>query len=185
MEAQTDRLDCTLSHLSNIHALNLDMAALGDMNLCFSKWSDHAGNLAALVEKVNMVQVTCSLDQLVNCPTRSQLVGSEVKTSIIDHVYTNCSHKFTNPKVIPFGDSDHLGVLVAKITTLETSRPQTLRLRDYKKADTESMLQDIASQGINDLVLAIPDLDTAAEVFAHDIWFYLSKYAPIRVVPIK
>ena len=185
MESQAERLSRILSHWSDIERLGLDHVILGDMNLCYSKWTSLADPQQQLIDKVKAAQVMSVLEQLVNTTTRTQQVLEVINNSIIDHLYTNCGPRLTAPEIIPVGESDHLGVVVTKITKQVTTRTSTLRLRDYKNIDTAAMLEDINNQDINSLVMAIPELEEAAEVFAREVNFYLSKYAKVKISPVK
>ena len=114
MGAQQDRFSRTLQHWSELATRNQDLVILGDINLCYKKWSGTGDTQQVLIDKVKAVQVTHALEQLIDQPTRSQLVEGVVNQSIIDHLYTNCSNKLSTPQVISIGDSDHLGIKVSK-----------------------------------------------------------------------
>ena len=184
-ESQVDRLTRMLAHWSELDALGFDMVTLGDMNLCYTKWTELGCQSQALIDLVKASQLTCTLEQLVNVTTRSQLIGDDVITSTIDHVYTNCGDRLTEPEVIPVGDSDHLGIVVCKIINTLAPAPQSIRLRDYKNAEIPALLNDVASQGINELIMSITDLDEAASTFKREVGFYLTKYAPVKVMTLK
>lgn len=167
-------------------ALNLDHVIMGDMNLCYRKWAVTTDPKQRLIEKVKAAQVTLTLDQLVNTITRTHQVLDMVNHTLIDHVYTNCSTRLTPPTVIPVGDSDHLGIVVTKIISAGTAKASQIRMRKYKTTDiAATMLEDINSQDINGLVMAIQEPDEAAAVFAREVGHYLSKYAKVKTTLIK
>lgn len=88
-DVQQERLSRILTHWSELEAMRLDLVLQGDVDLCYRKWSTTRDTNQAMIDKVKSAQMSCSLVQLVDQPTRSQLVEGTVKDSIIDHCYTN------------------------------------------------------------------------------------------------
>ena len=116
---------------------------MGDMKLCSHKWIAPIDTQKLLIDKVKAVQMTVVLEQLINTTTSTQEVFNVINNSIIDHSYTNCSTRFTTPKVTPVGESNHLGLVVTKITKVSATCTSTIRLRNYKNIDTVALLNYI------------------------------------------
>ena len=62
MDAQSERLSRILQHWTEVDDLDLDHIAKGDMNLCFTKWTNTADPLAILINKVKSTQVTTAME---------------------------------------------------------------------------------------------------------------------------
>ena len=75
--------------------------------------------------------------------TRSEMSGSGVSKSCIDHIYSNTPLKCSTPSVVSAGDSDHLAVMITKFTRELRLKPQTILKRNYKHFDEAMFLKDI------------------------------------------
>lgn len=180
MKSQADRLTRTLSTWADIDKSGLDHVIMGDMNLCFRKWTAPTDTQKQLIDKVKAAQMTLALEQMICNTTRTQKVLDVIKNSIIVHLYTNCSSRLTTSEVTPVGESDHLGLVVTKLTKVSTTRTSSLRLTEYKNMNTVALINDI-----NWVITSNTDLDEAAEVFAREVDYYQSKYANVKVSPGK
>lgn len=155
------------------------------MNLCSTKWADQSDPKTPLIDKVKIAQVSQTLEQTVTETTRTQLVIDQIRKSSIDHVYTNCGHKLKEPEIIPVQYSDHMGVVVTKITKHAPARLSSIRLRQYKNMDILALQSEILNQDLNNTITEINDLDEAADVFCREVSYYLSKYAPVKISQVK
>ena len=71
--------------------------------------------------------------QMIKENTRSELIqGGRVSSSCIDHCYTNTPDKISEPKLQTVGTSDHLGIVIQKVSKLERREPNTIKKRCYK-----------------------------------------------------
>ena len=145
-EAQAEQLTRLLATWAEIDSHGLDTVYMGHMNHCATKWADISDPNSPFIDKVKTAQVTQTLDQTVSQHSRSQLVVDRIHKSTIDHVYTNSEHKLKTLEVWPVGDSDHLGVVVTKITKHASNRPATLRLRQYKQVEIHALQAELVSQ---------------------------------------
>lgn len=92
IEVQGERLSRIMTHWTELTASNQDLVILGGINLCYHKWQGTGDPLQQLIDNVKNIQLTNTLVQLVDQPTRSKLVDGVITDSIIDHVYTNCAY---------------------------------------------------------------------------------------------
>jgi hypothetical protein len=61
-------------------------------------------------------------------PTRiGNTTGEGVSATCIDHCYTNVPEKIKSTQVVGAGNSDHLGVVIKKLTKFPVSRPQSVK----------------------------------------------------------
>ena len=88
-------------------------------------------------------------------------------------------------KVIPVGNSDHMGIVVKKITKFQASRPQVIKKRSYKYFNTEAFLVDVLTSNINTEVLKEQSVDDAAEKFETMFKKILDIHAPERKIQMR
>ena len=88
-------------------------------------------------------------------------------------------------KVVGVGSSDHMGIIVRKLSITPVSRPQTLRKRCYKEFDIASFLTQIYLSDINSKVTSIDSLDEAAETFESCFKAILYNHAPLKIIQIR
>lgn len=99
------------------------------------------------------------------------MVDGRVVSSTIDHVYTNCESKLTAVQVLPDGDSDHLGLVVQKVTSTAPTHPQTIRARSYKNTDVNALLTSLVDNDVNHLFTQCDDIEEAGQVFTRDNFY--------------
>ena len=109
----------------------------------------------------------------------------EDSSSCIDHCYTNVPEKIVSTKVIPVGNSDHMGIVVKKLTKFQASRPQVIKKRSYKHFNPEAFLVDILASNINTEVLKEQSVDGAAEKFETMFKQVLDNHAPERKIQLR
>ena len=183
LEAQQNRLSRLLDHWAYLDSFNLDTVIIGDTNLCFSKWGTQNNPQQTLIDKVKDSQANLALQQLVNTATRIQSVNNVVEKSIIDHVYTNCSHMIPETDVQPVGSSDHLGLVVNKYSKFQPDNQRSFRVRNY--SGQPHLLQAILENKVNELVANCNNLDEANETFKKEILYYANKFTPIKTITPK
>ena len=93
-----------------------NFVALGDANICALHWNDQNFKHKALANEVHSFLLRESCFQLVKKYTRVQNVAGELQRSCLDHVTTNIPEKCTVPEVFHTGSSDHLPVMVTKLS---------------------------------------------------------------------
>ena len=109
----------------------------------------------------------------------------EDSSSCLDHCYTNVPEKIISTKVVPVGNSDHMGIVVRKLTKFQASRPQVIKKRSYKHFNAEAFLVDILTSNINTEVLKEHTVDGAAEKFETMFKKVLDNHAPERKIQMR
>ena len=122
-ESQLERLTRITDHWKLISQSNHDLIIVGDTNVCYRKWTTTSNNDQKLIDKIKDTQTTTGLEQIVDEDTRIQKVQDKVEHSIIDHVYTNCSQQIKPIEVQSVGSSDHLGLVIKKMSNIATDSP--------------------------------------------------------------
>ena len=182
-DSQVRRWARQISYWKSLNSQNRDFVALGDANLCATKWNeaDYDASRKQLSDMVQEHLLEESSHQIVEGYTRSELVRNSVTRSTIDHVYTNCATKCEKPKIEAAGDSDHLAVLFTKYTKELIYRPHTVLKRSYKFFDTALFLQDIFKSNLDDKITGAKDIETAAKMFQDIFGEILDKHAPVKI----
>ena len=98
-EAQLERLRRICNHLHNLHQQYDEVITAGDLNLDFLRFGDPEYNLAQLSDYFQDHLMDNFDEQLVREPTRLQMVGGELQSSVIDHLITNRSSHIKKIKV--------------------------------------------------------------------------------------
>ena len=108
-----------------------------------------------------------------------------VSRSCLDHCYSDAPEKLSQVCVELIGESDHLGIMVTKLSKNAVHKPQTLRKRVYKNFDIHSFLTDIYESDINQSVTNEPDLENAARLFGQKFADILESHAPIKTLYVR
>ena len=117
---------------------------------------------------VKTMQIQGTLTQIVNMVTTFQVTEGTVKSSIIDHVYTNCQDKLRDVELVAVGDSDHLGLVVTKLTNIPKEHQQTFRARKHKPV---ALKHDLLLNNLNDTIDNFKELYEAGEAFHRELTF--------------
>ena len=158
---QSERLKRQIHHWKTAQQGNKDTIVLGDANLCAHRWEDEGYPHKELAGQIlDYLGETLSI-QMVTQKTRHDLTSS----SCLDHCYTNVPEKIVSTKAMAVGNSDHLGIVVRKLTKFPASRPQTMKKRSYKNFNAEAFLSEILASNINQEVVNKETLEEAAETF--------------------
>ena len=185
LEAQKERLVRMLEHWRELERMNCDCILLGDINLCFRKWSNGGGPQQPLIDMIQETQVSGALQQLVSQDTEVQTVGDKVECSIIDHVYSNCPQKLKDVELVAIGESDHLGVVVKKYTNIPHDHPRTYRVRQYTDSGIGLFLQAIFTNEVSQRVMECETLSESVSVFSREVLYYADIYLPIKTKILK
>ena len=185
--SQVDRLKNQISYWRHLYATNRDIVCLGDANVCALTWnnSDFDASRKVLSNLIQEHLLDESSYQIVEDFTRSEWSRNGLSRSCIDHIYTNVPAKCNKPKVIAAGDSDHLAVVVSKLSREISNRAPAVLRRSYKNFDTVSFLTDIYNCMIDDAVLACNNLNDAALNFKEIFCHILDRHAPCKIIQLR
>ena len=86
-----------------------------------------------------------------------------------------------NTQTTHIGDSDHLGIIVEKITRAKECIQNRVIKRSYKDFDVAAFLTEIYESEINEKILETDDVDEAAIAFETMFKEIIDKYAKIKV----
>ena len=113
---------------------------------------------------------------------------SSLQRSCLDHVTTNIPTKCNVPEVFPLGSSDHLPVMVTKLSREPRSQPKTIKKRNYKHFNAPDFLNEInekvQSRGF-DRVLNNNNIEEASALFSGIFGSILNKHAPLKVFQVR
>ena len=105
----------------------------GDANLCALSWNVPNFRYKELSDEVLNFLLGESCFQLVNKHTRVINVSGNFQKSCLDHVTTNIPEKCNIPEVFNEGSSDHLPVMVTKLSREPRTQPKTIKKRNKLK----------------------------------------------------
>ena len=130
-----------------------------------------------------MLEEDCN--QIIDDYTRIREVNGVVQRSCLDHVTVNCINKIINCTIIGVGQSDHLGILVTKMSREMRMTPRTTKKRIYKNFVAANFVEDIKTAKENGLFSAMhetDDIDEAGDIFVRVFNEILDKHAPIKTI---
>ena len=165
-----------------------NFVALGDANICALHWNDQNFKHKALANEVHSFLLRESCFQLVKKYTRVQNVAGELQRSCLDHVTTNIPEKCTVPEVFHTGSSDHLPVMVTKLSREPRTQPRTIKKRNYKHFDAHDFLRDVNEHYRNggfDRVINNDNIEEASALFSGIFGSMLNKHAPLKVYQVR
>ena len=156
-----------------------EIYVMGDFNLDSRRWHDNNYPYYGLSQNVIEFCDRNNVDQLVTEITRVQFnsVSRTTDMSCIDHLYTNCKYKCSNPILQSFGDSDHDIIGFVRLTKEPPEPAKTIRKRSYANFNKESFLHDLSLINWSAVYTCI-DLDNAVEIFTNIFNDVLNKHAP-------
>ena len=179
-DSQLDRLTRLTDHWKSLSQLNHDLIIVGDTNLCYRKWSTTANNDQNLINKIKDTQTLTALEQVVDTDTRIQIVQDRVEHSIIDHTYTNCSQLLHPVEVKPAGSSDHLGLVIKKMSIVEAEKSTSFRIRNHEKIN--DLVTALYLNDVRNLITGCDNLEDAAETFRREVVYYSNIHIPIKTL---
>ena len=129
----------------DLNETNRDLVLMGDANFCSKSCDspDYPSNLKNISNIANDFYLEESFVHLVEENTRTELRGDYVQRSCIDHISTNSPGKCKNVAVIPAGNSDHLAIMVTKLSKEVRRKPDVVKKRSYKTFSEEDFLREI------------------------------------------
>ena len=126
--------------------------------------------------------------QLVDKYTRIQSVSGSLQYSCLDHVTTNVPEKCNIPEVFSSLSSDHLPVMVTKLSHEVRTQPKTIRKRLYKNFSPYAFLLEVNScleNGLFDQVLSNNDIEEASAIFSGLFGSILNRHAPLKTIQVR
>ena len=186
MPAQVERWSRQIKLWRNLCGGNKDVLCLGDANLCADKWNEESFPQKELAEVTHNFLLDTGSSQVVNGITRTEVgPGGVLLKSCIDHCYTNVPEKVAVPELVHVGNSDHLGIVVKKISRAAQIKPKIIQKRSYKCFIIENFLNDVHESQLNEKITACDDLEEAAKIFEEDFRTILDKHAPIKKFQVR
>ena len=183
--SQVNRLNRQIAHWKKLYNGGNDVVILGDANICYFKWNEASYAHKQVSDLIHDFLLEQSSFQQIKCFTRSEISSNGISRSCIDHCYTDVPEKLSQVKVESIGDSDHLGIVVTKLSRYIMPKPQTIRKRCYKNFDVESFLYEIYFSDINESVVREYDLEIAARIFETKFTSILDRYAPMKTLFVR
>ena len=118
-------------------------------------------------------------------PTAVQHYAGECRAggavvSIIDHLYTNCESRITSPQVLHVGDSDHLGLVIKKMSNIAAEKPSTFKIRNHEKIN--DLVTSLYLNNVRELITNCNSLEDAAETFRREVVYYSNIHIPITTI---
>ena len=159
-----------------------DIVILGDANFCFTNCNtqDYPSHLKDISNIATDFYLEEAFIQLVDKPTRTELKGGRVEKGCLDHISTNVPRKCQNVSVSPAGNSDHLAVMVTKLSKEVIQKPQVVKKRSYKYFIETDFLREIKFTDF-DKVMEENCEEEAARKFSSIFKAVLDNHAPIKV----
>ena len=115
-------------------------------------------------------------------------VSGSFQKSCLDHVTTNIPEKCNIPEVFNEGSSDHLPVMVTKLSREPRTQPKTIKKRNYKNFSIKDFLTDVQKHlenGAFDKVTNNENVSEACALFSGIFGSILNKHAPLKVFQVR
>lgn len=138
------------------------MILLGDLNW---DW------LSKLSDPFKDICDSLCLEQLINSPTRLNQKDPN-KSSLIDVIFTNASHRFSASRVFCNDISDHCVIVCVRNCRIPKNKPHIILRRHFKRFNEQAFLQDIYYSDLH-VVSLIPNVDLAWEYFKCTFFKYM------------
>ena len=129
--AQQDRFRRLTEYIRDLSEVYKDHTVLGDINIDDRRIHDTTYK-RSLVEILEDFKNTTGMRQIIEKETRIQVVNNELRSSLIDHVYTRQPELFLYKKVEQICTSDHLGIWLKKVSKLPKYFPKCNIRRSLK-----------------------------------------------------
>lgn len=124
-----------------------------------------------------------NLFQIVGSPTRPNLKSPE-KSSLIDLILTNASHKYTPASVFANDISDHCVIGTVRNTKVPKTKPRIIIKRDMKHFVEQGFFHDLFLFDWDKINL-IADVETAWTLFYDGFIKIVDRHAPLRNYRVK
>ena len=129
-----------------------DFIAMGDMNVCALRMNDPTYEHKALASKIKDFFLEEDCSQIIQDYTRIRKVGDQVQRSSLDHATVNCPGKIVEQKVVGLGCSDHMGIILKKLSREIRPNPRSIKKRIYKNFDQQKFREDIIKAKMDGLL---------------------------------
>ena len=154
-----------------------DIVMMGDFNI----------NLFAPHTKWLATYESCGLSQLITEPTRVGNLLNKTTTTLIDHIYTNCTEKVSAANVYKSAASDHY-LVQCKYTYQDIRHKKHshtyVDIRSFKNFDKNAFLYDLSRVSFNPVYQCI-DPENALDMWYSLFLPVLDEHAPIRKKRVK
>ena len=182
---QEEDLELLLNIWRECNEKDSDFIAMGDMNVCALKMNDPSYEHAALASKIKdfLLEEDCS--QIIQDYTRIRKVGDQVQRSSLDHVTVNCPGKIIEKKIVAVGSSDHMGIILKKLSREIRSNPRSIKKRIYKNFDKKKFREDILNAkraGLFEPIMQAVSEEEANDIFTNVYTSILDRHAPLKVI---
>lgn len=158
--------------------LLLEYYVLGDTNINYCPKNKYFLN-----NKWNEFNLKFGLSQLISEPTRV----TKNSSTIIDHIYTNCTDYVQDIHVPEYSISDHYPICFTRITDkikIKNHNHKTMTYRSFRGFNNDAFNSDLVNAGI-DVIVQYNDVNMAMESFYKIFQDVLNKHAPIKEKRIK
>lgn len=151
-----------------------EVLLIGDLN--WDWLSSTSDDLKAYCLSVN-------LTQMINIPTRPNSKNQE-KSTLLDLVITNMSHKYSASGIFANDLSDHCVVGVVRDTKLPKNKAVVIKKRNLRNFSEQAFLWDIHHFNWHRIAL-IDDVQSAWLYFFDSFTHFIDKHAPYKVTKVK
>ena len=186
--SQVLHLQQHLSQLQHLVQRNRQVVALGDVNVCALNWNEPNYRHKNLANEIQNFLLNESCFQIVDRYTRIQSALGNLQYSCLDHVITNVPEKCNVPEVFSSMSSDHLPIMVTKLSHEIRTQPKTIRKRLYSRfspADFLLDLQNSLQNGDFNRVTNSDNIEEASAIFGGLFGSILNRHAPLKTVQIR
>ena len=156
--------------LDELHVGKTDVVLLGDFNIDLLRVNSNAR-----VEEYLHTMECVGMQQIIASPTRV----SSTTSTLIDHIYTNCTSNTIHAGVIETDVSDHFPefVLFQNCSFVEKHKPIQRIVRTFKHFDIESFHSDLSN--VNwEQIYKYDDVNVAYTAFYNILIQICDKHAP-------
>ena len=154
---------------------------MGDFNLDENKinsreyaFKHHFHDMAEIWENINMVQ-------LVDFDTWSRKVNDQLRTSRLDHIYTNNSIIIDTPKGVDTLVGDHLLVMV-NVNTCSKHVQKIIHYRDWSNYTEGALVEALLKMEFNTLITPVQELSNNIE---RNIITVVDEIAPMKMIIVS
>ena len=135
---------------------------LGDFNLDQNRRADPSYHHSRLYDIWKDYEARCQLIQMVDFPTWARLDRGTLKTSILDHIYTNDVNLIESIEEMSASVSDHCPVL-ACLAKKVMMTPKKVWSRNWKLYSRDALLTCLAKQNWNIMCTDVEDFYDCVE----------------------
>jgi exonuclease III len=154
---------------------------LGDFNLDHNRRGDPSYHHSRLYELWKETETRHQLLQLVDFPTWSRIDRGTLKTSVLDHVYTNNNGLIDTISELSVITSDHCPILVTLSSKIQTRARKTL-IRNWRDYTKEKLVSTLTQQDWAVKCIEVEDFYDALE---QKIMVVFDKLVPLEEKTIR